>query len=161
LFLQTSNLIIGFMVWVILSSLMTYIKVDIPLTEAQISLVTAVPVILGSLLRIVIGYWTNLIGARILFAISLLALIPPVYLISIADSYADLIIGGLFIGIGGATFSIGVTSLPKYFPKEKQGLVNGIYGVGNIGTAISTFLAPILANQFGWQATVRFYLILL
>ena len=41
--LQTSNLIIGFMVWVILSSLMPYIKVDIPLTAGQISMVTAVP----------------------------------------------------------------------------------------------------------------------
>lgn len=57
--LQTSNLIIGFMVWVILSSLMPYIKVDIPLTAGQISMVTAVPVILGSVLRIPIGYWTN------------------------------------------------------------------------------------------------------
>ena len=57
--LQTSNLIIGFMVWVILSSLMPYIKADIPLTAGQISMVTAVPVILGSILRIPIGYWTN------------------------------------------------------------------------------------------------------
>ena len=57
--LQTSNLVIGFMVWVILSSLMPYIKADIPLTAGQISMVTAVPVILGSVLRIPIGYWTN------------------------------------------------------------------------------------------------------
>ena len=57
--LQTSNLIIGFMVWVILSSLMPYIKADIPLTAGQISMVTAVPVITGSILRIPIGYWTN------------------------------------------------------------------------------------------------------
>ena len=57
--LQTSNLVIGFMVWVILSSLMPYIKADIPLTAGQISMVTAVPVILGSILRIPIGYWTN------------------------------------------------------------------------------------------------------
>lgn len=47
------------MVWVILSSLMPYIKADIPLTAGQISMVTAVPVILGSILRIPIGYWTN------------------------------------------------------------------------------------------------------
>src|SRR5690606_29445715 len=47
------------------------------------------------------------------------------------------------------------------FPKEKHGLVNGIYGMGNVGTAISTFAAPVLATKFGWSTTVKFYLILL
>ncbi|MDA2382819.1 nitrate transporter NarK [Bacillus cereus] len=159
--LQTSNLIIGFMVWVILSSLMPYIKVDIPLTEGQISMVTAVPVILGSVLRIPIGYWTNRFGARKLFFISFILLLFPVFYISVANSMMDLIIGGLFVGIGGAVFSVGVTSLPKYFPKESHGFVNGIYGVGNAGTAITSFLAPVIATSVGWRTTVQCYLVLL
>ena len=68
---------------------------------------------------------------------------------------------GFFLGIAGATFSVGVTSIPKYFPKERVGLANGIYGMGNIGTAISSFLAPPIAGVIGWQSTVRLYLILL
>src|SRR5699024_6041795 len=66
-----------------------------------------------------------------------------------------------FLGISGAVFSVGVTSLPKYYPKEKHGLVNGIYGMGNIGTAITTFAAPVVAAKFGWTITVQFYLGLL
>ncbi|CAM3822274.1 nitrate transporter NarK [Bacillus paramycoides] len=159
--LQTSNLVIGFMVWVILSSLMPYIKVDIPLTAGQISMVTAVPVILGSILRIPIGYWTNRYGARKLFFISFILLLFPVFYISVANSMMDLIIGGLFVGIGGAVFSVGVTSLPKYFPKESHGFVNGIYGVGNAGTAITSFLAPVIATSVGWRTTVQCYLVLL
>ncbi|HDX9588760.1 TPA: NarK/NasA family nitrate transporter [Bacillus pseudomycoides] len=159
--LQTSNLILGFMVWVILSSLMPFIKADIALTAGQISLVTAVPVILGSILRIPIGYWTNRYGARKLFFISFIILLFPVFYISIATSMLDLIIGGLFAGIGGAVFSVGVTSLLKYYPKEKHGFVNGIYGIGNIGTAVTSFLAPVLATSFGWRTTVQMYLILL
>ena len=54
--LQTSSLIAGFMVWVIISSLMPQIRMDIELSPGQVSLVTAVPVILGSLLRVVIGF---------------------------------------------------------------------------------------------------------
>ena len=54
---------------------------------------------------------------------------------------------------------MGVTSIPKYFSKDKVGLANGIYGVGNIGTAVSSFLAPPIAGIIGWQTTVRFYLI--
>lgn len=158
--LQTFSLIAGFMVWVILSSLMPLIKEDIQLTAGQLSLVTAVPVILGSLLRIPIGYWTNRFGARKIFMISFLLLLFPIYFISAADSLFDLLLGGLFLGISGAVFSVGVTSLPKYYPKERQGFVNGIYGAGNIGTAITTFAAPAIAAQIGWQPTIKLYLIL-
>lgn len=158
--LQTVSLVGGFMVWVILSSLIPYIKEDIALTSSQLSMVTAIPVILGSLLRIPIGFWTNRFGARNLFSISFLLLVFPIYFLSIATSYTHLVIGGLFLGLSGAVFSVGVTSLPKYYPKEKHGFVNGIYGAGNIGTAITTFCAPVLATNIGWQKTIQVYLIL-
>lgn len=158
--LQTSSLIAGFMVWVIISSLMPQIRMDIELSPGQVSLVTAVPVILGSLLRVFIGFWTNRFGARWMFTISFLVLLFPIYYISVADSFTDLIIGGLFLGIAGAVFSIGVTSLPKYYPKERHGFINGVYGSGNIGTAVTSFSAPVIAAKFGWMATVRMYLVL-
>ena len=148
--LQTTSLTAAFMVWVILSALMPFISADIELSGNQTALVTAIPVVLGSLLRIPIGFWTNRFGARRLFSINFFLLLLPIYYISIANTFVDLVIGGLFLGISGALFSVGVTSLPKYFPKERHGFVNGIYGVGNIGTAITTFAAPVLASQFGW-----------
>jgi len=157
--LQTASLVVGFMVWVMISSLIPHITEDIPLTENEIALVTAVPVVLGSLMRVLFGYWTNKFGARIIFTLSFILLLFPVFYISIADSLFDLIIGGLILGIGGATFSIGVTSLPKYFQKEKHGFVNGIYGTGNIGTAVTAFAAPALASSIGWVNTVRLFLI--
>ena len=159
--LQTLSLTAGFMVWVLVSSLMPNIKQDINLTDQEIAFVTAIPVILGSLLRIPIGYCTNRYGARLIFTFSFLILLFPVLFISYADSLIDLITGGLLIGVGGATFSIGVTSLPKYYQKEKYGFINGIYGAGNIGTAITTFAAPFLAQSFGWANTIRLYLVLL
>ena len=54
-----------------------------------------------------------------------------------------------------------MTSVPKYFQKDKVGLANGIYGMGNIGTAVSSFLAPPIAGIIGWQTTVRSYLIII
>src|SRR5690625_418590 len=159
--LQTSSLVVGFMAWVLVSSLMPYIEKDIALTGGQASIVTAIPVILGSLLRIPIGFYTDRLGARFMFFISMIILLFPVFYISTASSFTDLVIGGLILGVGGATFSIGVTSLPKYYPKEKHGFINGIYGVGNIGTAITTFGAPIIAGSIGWESTVRLFLILL
>ncbi|MCQ6274367.1 NarK/NasA family nitrate transporter [Bacillus sp. V3B] len=159
--LQTLNLTVGFMIWVILSSLLPFIKEDINITADQLAWVTAIPVVLGSILRVPIGYYTNLFGARKIFMISFVLCIFPVYYISNANSVTDLLIGGLFLGVGGAIFSVGVTSLPKYYPKERHGFVNGIYGAGNLGTAISTFAAPVLATKFGWETTVQLYMVLL
>ncbi|WP_138494216.1 MFS transporter [Paenibacillus pinistramenti] len=157
--LQTGSLIASFMCWVLISSLMVYIKADIPLTSGQAAWVTAIPVILGSVLRIPVGFLTNRFGARLMFVISFLALLLPIGYLGFAHSFWDLIISGFFLGIGGATFSIGVTSIPKYYPKEKHGTVNGIYGIGNMGTAFTTFGAPILANSFGWRSAVFVFLI--
>lgn len=159
--LQTLSLVAGFMVWVVLSALLPFIREDIALTPGQAAWVTAVPVILGSLLRIPLGFWTNRYGARWCFSISFLFLTIPVAYISFADSFTDLIVGGLFLGLSGATFSIGVTSLPKYYPKHRHGMVNGIYGMGNAGTAFTSFLAPAVAVQFGWKTVVQCYIALL
>lgn len=159
--LQTLNLVVGFMVWVLISSLLPFIREDIAIAPEQVAIVTAIPVVLGSILRIPLGYYANVVGARMVFFISFIILLVPVYYISIASTLTDLVIGGTFLGIGGAVFSVGVTSLPKYYPKEKHGLVNGIYGMGNIGTAVSTFAAPVIATKYGWTLTVQIYLGLL
>lgn len=155
--LQTLSLVVSFMAWVLISSLISYISQDIPLTPGQRAWSTAIPVILGSLLRIPAGILTNRFGARLMNTVSFFILLVPVYYLSQANTFLDLAVGGFFLGIGGATFSIGVTSLPKYYPKEKQGTINGIYGIGNLGTAISTFGAPWVADAIGWSRALQLF----
>ena len=159
--LQTLSLIVGFMVWSIISPIMPFISKDVAITGSQLSIVIAIPVILGSILRVPFGYLTNKVGAKWIFFISFIILLFPIFFLSQAQSVGMLMTSGFFLGIAGATFSVGVTSIPKYFPKERVGLANGIYGMGNIGTAISSLLAPPIAGVIGWQSTVRLYLILL
>ncbi|MEY8597811.1 nitrate/nitrite transporter [Mammaliicoccus lentus] len=159
--LQTLSLMAGFMVWSILAPLMPYISQDFNVPESQKAIILAIPVILGSILRIPIGYYTNLIGSRLVFLISFIILIFPVFYLSQATSTTGLMIAGFFIGLGGAVFSVGVTSIPKYYPKEKHGFANGIYGMGNLGTAVSSFLAPPIAGAIGWQHTVQLYVLVM
>lgn len=158
---QTLSLVAGFMVWSIIAPLMPMISQDIKITSSQISIVLAIPVILGSVLRIPFGYLTNIIGAKWVFFSSFIILLFPIFLLSQAQSVNMLMLAGFFLGVGGAVFSVGVTSIPKYFPKDKVGLANGIYGMGNLGTAVSSFLAPPIAGAIGWQSTVRLYLIVM
>lgn len=159
--LQTFSLIVGFMAWSIISPLMPFITQDIKISASQISIILAIPVILGSVLRVPFGYLTNIIGAKWVFFSSFIVLLFPIFFLGQAQSTTMLIICGFFLGVGGAIFSVGVTALPKYFTKDKVGLANGIYGMGNIGTAISSFCAPFLAGLIGWQNTVRSYLIII
>ncbi|KAB2192394.1 nitrate/nitrite transporter [Staphylococcus epidermidis] len=159
--LQTLSLVAGFMAWSIISPLMPFISQDVDISPGQISVILAIPVILGSVLRVPFGYLTNIVGAKWVFFWSFIVLLLPIFLLGQAQSPGMLMQSGFFLGIGGAIFSVGVTSVPKYFSKDKVGLANGIYGVGNIGTAVSSFCAPVLAGAIGWQNTVRSYLIIL
>ncbi|MGO1632011.1 MAG: MFS transporter, partial [Staphylococcus equorum] len=145
--LQTLSLVVGFMAWSIISPLMPFISQDINITGNQLSIILAIPVILGSILRVPFGYLTNIIGAKWVFFCSFIILLFPIYFLSQAQTPGMLMASGFFLGVGGAIFSVGVTSIPKYFPKERVGLANGIYGMGNIGTAISSFLAPVIAGM--------------
>lgn len=159
--LQSLSLVVGFMAWSIIAPLMPFISQDVHITSSQLSIILAIPVILGSILRVPFGYLTNIIGAKWVFFCSFIILLFPIYFLSHAQSPKMLMISGFFLGVGGAVFSVGVTSIPKYFPKERVGLANGIYGMGNIGTAISSFLAPPIAGIIGWQSTIRGYLIVI
>lgn len=159
--LQTLSLVVGFMSWSIISPLMPYISQDIKINPGQLSIILAIPVILGSILRVPFGYLTNIIGAKWVFFCSFIILLFPIFFLGQAQSPGMLMASGFFLGVGGAIFSVGVTSVPKYFSKDKVGLANGIYGMGNIGTAISSFLAPPIAGIVGWQTTVRSYLIII
>ena len=88
------NLVVGFMVWVIISSLIPFISEDITIAPERLAIVTAVPVVLGSILRIPLGYYANVFGARIIFLVSFILLLFPVFYLSEASSFTDVIISG-------------------------------------------------------------------
>ena len=159
--LQTLSLVVGFMAWSIISPLMPYISQDVKVNPGQLSIILAIPVILGSILRVPFGYLTNIIGAKWVFFCSFVILLFPIFFLGQAQTPGMLMLSGFFLGVGGAIFSVGVTSVPKYFSKDKVGLANGIFCMGNIGTAVSSFLAPPIAGIIGWQTTVRSYLIII
>src|SRR5262245_3028111 len=143
---------VAFAAWSLLSPLAPGIQKDLELSDLQISVLIAVPVILGSLLRLPLGIITDRRGGRIVFSVLLVLVVPALLLLSQATSYAGLLFGGLWLGLAGASFAVGVPFVARYYPPERQGFALGVYGAGNVGTAVAARLAPQIAATWGRPA---------
>ena len=124
------------------------------LTESDVALLVAVPVVVGSLGRIVVGALTDKLGGRLMFPIvSGVTIIPILFIAFFAlDSYALLLVGGFFLGIAGTAFAVGVPFVNAWFPPERRGLAIGIFGAGMGGTAISALTTVKLFTNVGSRA---------
>ena len=118
------------------------------------ALLVAVPVLVGSLGRIVVGALTDRYGGRVMFPLVSAATIVPVLFIAFValDSYTLLLVGGFFLGIGGTAFAVGVPFVNAWFPPERRGLAIGIFGAGMGGTAISALTTVKLFTNVGEKA---------
>ena len=124
------------------------------LTESDVALLVAVPVLVGSLGRIVVGALTDRYGGRIMFPlVSAVTIVPILFIGFVAiDSYALLLVGGFFLGIGGTAFAVGVPFVNAWFPPERRGLAIGVFGAGMGGTAISALTTVKLYTKVGESA---------
>lgn len=148
--LATVGFLLNFWAWALLSPLGAALRDELGLTALQQSLVVAVPVIVGSLGRIPVGALTDRFGARAMFpAVSALTILPVLFVGLFGDSYARLLIGGFFLGLGGTAFAVGVPFVNAWFPPARRGLAIGLFGIGTGGTAVSAFTTVRLADAYG------------
>jgi MFS transporter, NNP family, nitrate/nitrite transporter len=148
--LGTVGFLVNFWAWALISPLAAAYRDDLDLSAFQQSLLVAVPVLVGSLGRIPVGAVTDRLGARTMFpAVSLLT-VPPVLFVGLTgDSFAQLVIGGFFLGIAGTAFAVGVPLVNAWFVPARRGFALGIFGIGMGGTAMSAFTTVRLADAWG------------
>jgi NNP family nitrate/nitrite transporter-like MFS transporter len=152
LFLSTTAFAVSFAIWGLVSALAPTFAQAYGLSAKMKSLMIAVPVLLGSLGRIPAGMLADRFGGRRVFAALLLLSAIPAAAIGFSTSFTQLIWLGLFLGMAGTTFSVGVGFTSRWFAPEKQGTALGVYGMGNIGQSVAVFGAPVLALQMGsWR----------
>src|SRR5205807_1317649 len=150
----------SFMVWVLLGALANSIVPAFGLNEAQRGFLLAIPLLSGSLLRLVLGLLTDHIGARRTAILGLvLTLIPLVLGWLWADTFPRIVLVGLMLGVAGASFAAALPLASRWYPPQYQGLALGIAGAGNSGTAMATLFGPRLAEWVGWHAVFGFALI--
>jgi NNP family nitrate/nitrite transporter-like MFS transporter len=155
---------VSFMVWVLIGSLGVSISAQLglnPLTDAaKKGFLVALPLLGGSLLRLVLGLLTDHIGARRTAILGMVLTAIPLLLGWLwADRYAEVLLVGLMLGVAGASFAAALPLASRWYPPQYQGLAMGIAGAGNSGTALATFFGPLLARYLGWQAVFGLALI--
>jgi NNP family nitrate/nitrite transporter-like MFS transporter len=151
----------SFMVWVLLGSLANSIVPDLGLSESQRGLMLALPLLGGSLLRLVLGVLTDHIGARRTGILGLsLTVIPLLLGWFWAHAYWQVLVVGSLLGVAGASFAAALPLASRWYPPQYQGMAMGIAGAGNSGTALATLFGPILAAGLGdWHLVFALALI--
>jgi NNP family nitrate/nitrite transporter-like MFS transporter len=157
LIVSTLAFTVCFMVWMMFGVIGIPIKKMLNLNATQFGLLTAMPVLTGSLIRVPLGIWTDRYGGRIVMAILMAATIPAIWLMSYATAYWHFLTIGLFVGLAGGSFSVGTPYVARWFPRGRQGMAMGVYGAGNSGAAVNKFVAPVLLVAFGWAMVPQVY----
>jgi MFS transporter, NNP family, nitrate/nitrite transporter len=143
----------GFTTWVMFGPLAPFISKEISLTPIQAGFLVAVPVLAASIVRVTFGnLFQSVNGKRLaLLGIGLSSIPAFVLLLPIVPTYTLLLVLGVFLGVGGASFAIALPMAGSSYPPRVQGLVLGLAAAGNIGAVVDGFLFPGLAQSFGWQ----------
>nr|WP_241015448.1 nitrate/nitrite transporter [Pseudomonas frederiksbergensis] len=155
--MSTLAFTVCFMVWMMFAVLGVPIKELLQLNETQFGLLAATPVLTGSLVRLPLGLLTDRFGGRSVFFLLMLVCVAPLYLISHATAYWQFLVLGLFVGLAGGSFSVGIAYVAKWFDKENQGFAMGIFGAGNAGSAVTKFLAPALIAAGSWHLVPKVF----
>src|SRR5450759_1084571 len=157
LIVSTLAFTVCFMVWMMFGVIGIPIKKALGLNATEFGLLTATPVLTGSLIRVPLGIWTDKYGGRIVMALLMSLTVPAIWLMSYASAYWHFLAIGLFVGLAGGSFSVGTPYVARWFPKNQQGFAMGIYGAGNSGAAVNKFVAPALVVAFGWTMVPQVY----
>lgn len=144
---------ISFMIWGMLGPLAVVIALDYPMTPLEKANLVALPILGGSILRLVLGFMSDYIGPKLTAQIGMLVTLVPLLLGWLwVDSLSQLYVVALLLGVAGASFAAALPLAGQWYPKEHQGLAMGIAGAGNSGTVLATLFANRLATHFGsWE----------
>ncbi|MGE0282331.1 MAG: nitrate/nitrite transporter [Rhizobiaceae bacterium] len=150
--LSTIAFTVCFAVWTIFSIIGVKIKADLGLSETQFGLLIGMPILTGSLVRMLLGIWTDRLGGRLVYTATMLAAAIATFLLAFATTYPQMLLAALGVGLAGGSFAVGVAYVSRFYPAAKQGTALGIFGVGNVGAAVTKFVAPFVLLAWGWQS---------
>lgn len=161
LFFSTFAFTVCFAVWTIFSIIGLKIKQELGLSDTQFGILVATPILTGSLSRLLLGIWTDQYGGRLVFTLVMLATAVATFLLSTVSTYEMFLVAALGVGLAGGSFAVGIAYVSQWYENNQKGTALGIFGMGNVGAAVTNFAAPFLVVAFGWQQTAQIYSVVL
>ncbi len=150
----------SFMVWTMLGPLATEIADSLAnygflMTGSETATLLSVPILAGSLLRVLLGFFVGKIGAKkTALGAQAIVILTLFYVASFGEhiSYGELLFVGIGLGFAGASFAVALPQAGQWYPPRLQGVVLGIAGIGNMGVVLGFLFAPKIAEIWGWQS---------
>jgi len=149
----------SFMVWTMLGPLSTEIGEALAaaghiMTAGEKATLLSLPILSGAILRIVLGFGVDKLGAKTTALIAqsiVIASLVTAFILGAEITYNQLLIVALGLGFAGASFAVALPQAGQWYPPKLQGIVLGIAGAGNIGVVIDFLFAPKIAEKWGWE----------
>jgi NNP family nitrate/nitrite transporter-like MFS transporter len=142
----------NFSVWILYAVIGLELQQSLQLSATQLGFVFASPMLTGALARIPLGILADRYNPKHIFTLQMLAVVPALLLLPYMHSLSHFLWLGLWIGISGGSFAIGIRYICDWFTRNSQGTAMGIFGAGNAGAVITLALAPVLIDHWGWAS---------
>ncbi|WP_375425165.1 nitrate/nitrite transporter [uncultured Friedmanniella sp.] len=145
---------IGFSVWSLWSVLVLFLGKDYGFDPAQKFLLTALPTLVGSVLRIPYTFAVGKFGGRNWTIVAALLLLLPTIAIALVlkpgVSFTTLLLVSLLAGVGGGNFASSMTNINAYYPSRLKGWALGINaGGGNLGVPVVQLVGLLVLATVG------------
>ena len=118
LWLSTIAFTVCFAVWTIFSIIGIQIKQELGLNDTQFGLLVGTPILTGSLIRLVLGIWTDQYGGRRRLHAS--SCCPrrsrPCLLTYAHTTIPTFLLAALGVGIAGGSFAVGIAYVSRWYP---------------------------------------------
>ncbi|RIH81946.1 putative nitrate transporter NarT [Calidithermus terrae] len=142
--LSTLGFTLMFAVWLMFGVLGVPIRKEFGLNDVQLSWLSAVAILNGSIWRLAAGILADRYGGKVIFTAMLFLTAIPAFLVAHVSSYQTLLFYAFLVGFAGNAFSVGIAWNSAWFPKDQQGLALGVFGAGNVGASVTKFIGPAL-----------------
>ncbi|EIV93288.1 NarK/NasA family nitrate transporter [Frankia sp. QA3] len=145
---------VGFSIWTLWSVMVLFLGPSYHIDPAGKFLLTSVPALVGSVLRIPYTFAVARFGGRNWTIFSALLLLVPTILAAIVVepgvSYTTLLIVAAVAGVGGGNFASSMTNINAYYPDRLKGWALGLNaGGGNLGVAAIQLVALLVLATAG------------
>ncbi len=150
--LSTLAFAANFSVWILYAVLGLELEEKLSLSVTQLGIFFAAPMLTGALFRIPAGILADRYNPKHLYTAQMLLVAPALFLLPFISSYNAYLLLGLWIGISGTSFTLGIRYVNDWFERNQQGTAMGVFGAGNAGAAITLVLAPVIVSYWGWNS---------